>query len=139
MVHALGEIRRALVPGGIMLDLRPISGNWPVEVAARSGIAGCGRLADTEEGQQDDRAADGAIQEARRRGWFVLERQDEFPFWYYWDTPSEMKEFIETEWEDFEALDESVLRGVQAAWAVADADARVRVRLGMWIARWKKT
>lgn len=122
-----------------MLDLRPISGNWPVEVAARSGIAGCGRLADTEEGQQDDRAADGAIQEARRRGWFVLERQDEFPFWYYWDTPSEMKEFIETEWEDFEALDESVLRGVQAAWAVADADARVRVRLGMWIARWKKT
>jgi hypothetical protein len=52
--------------------------------------------------------------------------------------PSEMKEFIESEWEDFEKIDEAVVKATQSAWAVADADARVRVRVRMHIARWKK-
>jgi len=34
MVHALDEIRRTLKPNGILIDLRPVEDNWPVEVAS---------------------------------------------------------------------------------------------------------
>jgi hypothetical protein len=35
-------------------------------------------------------------------------------------------------------LDEEVSRAAKSAWAVAEADARVRVRVGMLINRWRK-
>jgi hypothetical protein len=49
-----------------------------------------------------------------------------------------MKEFMEDEWEGFEKLEESVYQSAQSAWAVANADARVQVRVKMLITRWKK-
>ena len=63
---------------------------------------------------------------------------EEFPFFYYWDTPSEMKEFMEDEWEDFEKMEEDVYRKTASMWASSNADARVRVRVKMLIAAWEK-
>ncbi|MEK6751177.1 MAG: hypothetical protein AABZ00_02840, partial [Chloroflexota bacterium] len=57
------------------------------------------------------------------------------PF-YYWDTPSEMKKFMEDEWEDFEKLEEDVYKKTGSLWASANADARVRVRVKMLITKW---
>ena len=34
MVHALSEVRRVLSPDGILIDLRPLADNWPVEVVS---------------------------------------------------------------------------------------------------------
>ena len=34
MVHALAEIRRVLVSDGVLIDLRPLADQWPVEVAS---------------------------------------------------------------------------------------------------------
>ena len=78
------------------------------------------------------------MREVKSRGWFVREREQEFSFFYYWDTPSEMKQFMDEEWEDFEKIEEGVLKTAQSAWASANADARVRVRVKMLITRWKK-
>ncbi len=138
MVHALDEIRRTLKPNGILIDLRPVEDNWQVEVASQKEIQIAGKLIDVPIGREDDEAAFHAMREVESRGWFTKEREEEFSFYYYWDTPSEMKEFMNTEWEDFEKLEEDVYRATQSLWASANADARVRVRVKMLITRWRK-
>jgi hypothetical protein len=139
MVHALDEIRRTLKSNGILIDLRPISSNWSVEVASSTGHQLAGRLKEMSEGLADDEAAFKAMREVESRRWFIKEKEEEFPFFYYWDTPSEMKEFIETEWEDFEKLEEDIFQKTKSLWVSADADARIRIRVKMLITRWKKT
>ena len=138
MVHALDEIRRTLKPSGILVDLRPVEDHWLVEVASQQGIKVAGQLTDMPTGKADDEAAFRAMREAESRGWFTREREEEFAFFYYWDTPSEMKEFMEQEWEDFEKIDEDVYHAAQSLWSLANADARVRVRVKMLITSWEK-
>ncbi len=138
MVHALSDIHRVLKPGGILLDLRPIEDNWSVEVVSSQGFQTAGRLSDLPIGVADDQAAFNAMSEAESRSWFSKEKESEFSFFYVWDTPSEMREFIDEEWEDFEKMDESLYRTASSLWASANADARVRVRVRMWIGAWKK-
>jgi hypothetical protein len=138
MVHALDEIHRTLIPNGILIDLRPLEAGWPVEVSTASGFVEVGRLTDLPVAIADDEAASLAMHEAEARGWFLKLQEVEFVFFYYWDTPSEMKEFMETEWEGFEKLEDGVFEAVKSTWAVANADARIRIRVKMLITRWKE-
>jgi SAM-dependent methyltransferase len=138
MVHALSEIERTLKPGGILIDLRPLADHWTVEVSTLADFKTAGYLTDMPVGLADDEAANRAMQEAEARGWFTRKRSEEFSFFYYWDTPSEMKEFMESEWEDFEKMEEDVYRKARSLWASANADARLRVRVKMFITQWEK-
>jgi hypothetical protein len=138
MVHALDEIRRTLKLNGVLIDLRPVESNWSVEVSSSTGDQLAGRLNDMPTGLADDEAAFKAMREAESRRWYIKEKEEEFAFFYCWDTPSEMKEFMETEWEDFEKMDESVYRAAQSLWSQANADAQVRVRVKMLITKWKR-
>ena len=139
MVHALDEIRRTLKPEGTLIDLRPVESNWTVEIASQKGVQVAGQLVDLPVGQADDEAAFRAMREVESRGWFSREREEEFSFFYYWDTPSEMKEFMDEEWKNFEKMEEDVYHAARSLWSTADADARVRVRVKMLITRWRKT
>ena len=138
MVHALDEIRRVLKPDRTLLDLRPVEDSWSVEIVSSAGWQAAGRLSDLPQGIADDAAANQAMREVRSRGWFIQQQEEEFSFFYYWDTPSEMKEFMESEWEDFEKLEEDVYRKASSLWVAAGADARVRVRVKMHLAVWKR-
>lgn len=138
MVHALDEIQRTLKPSGVLLDLRPVEDNWQVEVVSSTGWQAAGRLSDLPAAVEDDEAAFHAMREAESNGWYIKEKEKEFDFFYYWDTPSEMKEFMESEWEDFEKLEESVYRKTSSLWVSAGGDARVRVRVKMLITLWNK-
>jgi hypothetical protein len=138
MVHALDEVRRTLKAGGVLLDIRPLEARWPVEVATGTSAAEIGRLVDLPMAIADDEAASRAVRAAESRGWFVKVKEQEFPFYYYWDRPAEMKEFMDVEWEGFEKLEEAVFADVKSAWAVANADARLRIRVSMLITRWEK-
>lgn len=138
MVHALDEIRRTLKPNGLLIDLRPVEDNWTVEVPSSSGLQIAGRMNDMPIGIADDEAAFAAMRDVESRGWFAREQEEEFAFFYYWNTPSEMKEWIDEEWDEFVKLDEAVYNKTKSLWASANADARVRVRVKMLITRWKK-
>lgn len=138
MVHALGEIYRTLKPDGVLVDLRPLEDSWSVEVVSGAGWQAAGRLSDMPMGLADDAAANQAMNDVQARAWFIQQKREDFSFFYYWDTPSEMKEFMEAEWEDFEKMEEDVYRKTAALWASSGADARVRVRVRMSIAAWEK-
>ncbi len=122
----------------MLIDLRPVESNWSVEVSSSKGYQLAGRLNDMPMGLADDEAAFQAMREVESRRWYIKEKEEEFSFFYYWDTPSEMKEFMETEWEDFEKMEGDVFQKTKSLWVSANADARVRVRIKMLITKWEK-
>ena len=139
MVHALEEIRRVLDTCGVLIDLRPLADRWAVEVLSRKARQEVGRVTDLPQGLADDAAANDAMSRGERMGLFKRQTEDTFPFSYTWDSPREMQQYIEEEWADFAGLDEDVWRGLRSAWAVAEADARVGIRVKMLITRWIKS
>ena len=138
MVDALSEIRRVLVPNGILIDMRPLAERWQVEVVSSRGVTESGRVDDLPEQVSGDVASNKAMQEVETRGWFMRDSEEFFPFFYSWDTPSEMEEFVDDDWADFIGLSEEDRKSTRSAWAVGNADSRVRVRVKILIARWKK-
>jgi len=139
MVHALREIQRVLRPDGLLIDLRPFDDRWPVEVTSARETHQVGRLLDLEFAITSDQAAERAIEQAAAEGRFIREEGEFFPFLYYWDTPNEMQEFIAEEWEEFNGLDQETMQAARSAWAIGDADSRVRIRMKMLITRWRKS
>ena len=138
MVHALEEIRRVLTPDGILIDVRPLGEQWQIEVVSAHNIKETGRVMDLPEQLNGDIAANQAIKEAESRGWFRRDQEEFFPFFYSWDTPSEMEEFIEEDWVDFIDLSEEAKKATRSAWALGDADSRVRVHMKVLLAKWRK-
>jgi hypothetical protein len=138
MVHALSEIRRVLVPNGVLIDLRPLTDEWKVEVFSWREKRETGHVTGMPIGLEDDSAANQSVKEAEANGWFVRETEMFFPINYVWDTANEMEEWIADEWENVVELEENVKRRTRSAWALGDADAQVRVKVKMLITRWKK-
>jgi SAM-dependent methyltransferase len=137
MVRALEEVRRVLKPGGILIDVRPLNGQWPIEVASTREVEETGHVDDFPEPLSMDRASNEAMKEVEIRGWFQREQEEFFSFLYSWDTPSEMEEFVVEDWSDFIGLSEATKMATRAVWATGDADSRVQVRVKILIARWK--
>jgi len=138
MVHALSEMRRVLVPDGILIDLRPLADRWPVEVVSNREFKETGRVEDLPVQVDSDVASNEAMAKAESNAWFQREQDLFFPFFYSWDTPREMEEYISEEWTDFATLSENTKAATRSAWALGDADNRVRIRVKVLLSRWKK-
>jgi hypothetical protein len=138
MVHALQEICRVLVERGAVVDLRPLTGSWPVEVVSRGQRHAVGYVTGVAEGIADDTAANQAMEKAAIDGLLRRRREELFDFCYYWNSPGEMQEYIDDEWADFVKVEAGTATAARRLWAVAEADARVSVRLSMLITRWTK-
>ena len=138
MVDALYEIWRVLRTDGILIDIRPISDRWPVEVVSSRETRVTGHVLDLPESLADDIAANRSMIEAADKGWFTKEQEEFFHYHYSWDSPNEMKDYIMEEWEDFVGIDEETMLITSSTWALADADARVRLRTKIMITRWRK-
>src|SRR5437773_1748003 len=130
MVHALAECRRVLVPGGLLIDLRPTAGNWPLEVVAGPRTWPAGPLDDTLE-LPDDQAANAALRHAVRAGWFISERATTFDYAWYWDTLAELEAYIAERWNTIMRLPETTRAALIRLLAPAGSGARVRLRRGM--------
>jgi hypothetical protein len=138
MVHALEEIRRALIPSGLLIDLRPLLDKWPLQVISGHTHFEIGRLIDLQAGLEDDEAANKAFKEASRRGWFIPESEQSYPLFYYWDSPEEMQEHIKENWGNFSQLEDRVYTATQKAWENLGTDCRVGIQLKMLLTCWRK-
>ena len=97
MVHALRGIWRVLAGSGILVDLRPLSGQCPIEFVIASTVVHVGEV-DATWMVADDAASDRAVQDVVTQGHF-LARQDtqfDFDFDFYWDNVQEMASFMES-------------------------------------------
>jgi hypothetical protein len=138
MVHALNEVQRVLSPDGILIDLRPLLDQWPIEVSWMGGYREVGRAMDLSEPLADDAAANAALAKQTTLDEFDRDLDETFSFFYYWDTPKEMQSYIEENWSDVVTVDEAVWSSLRASWSTANADARVRLRMKLLITRYRK-
>jgi hypothetical protein len=95
MVHALRDAWRVLGPHGTLIDLRPLSGFFPIDVMAGLDAITVAE-ADSTEGTELDRAADGAIRAQTEEGRLVPRHHAEFDIHFYWNTTAEMAEYMTT-------------------------------------------
>jgi hypothetical protein len=121
-----------------LIDIRPLNGQWPIEVASTRASRETGRVDDLPEPLKADKASNETVKEGEARGWFNREQEEFFPFFYSWDTPSEMEEFVADDWSDFISLGDAAKIATRSAWAIADADSCVQVRVKILITKWKK-
>lgn len=137
MVHALQEIWRTLVPGGRLIDLRPHFAQFKpaVEMIVNGRPTFVGLLDEPAE-DPDDVASDSAMEQGESRGLFAREREATFLFATYWDSPGEMREYIEDNW--VATLPRPVYRQAVRLWAGAGEGARFRVRRNVLISRWRR-
>ncbi len=135
MVHALREIWRVLMPGGLLLDLRPFSASWPVEVVAGEQVMRAGALDDSL-ALTEDMAANRAMEQVVDEGWYACERTGSFTCDWYWDTLDELKAHVEERWSPIVLPDSVYAQGQRFAARVEGVSARVRVH--MVIGRYRK-
>lgn len=127
-----------LVPRGWLLDVRPLSANAPLEVVAGNQVWLAGRV-DESAGLPDDHAANESLRTTVREGWFVREHQARFDYAWYWDTLDELQTHIAEKWSNSVQLPAAV--GAEAArlLVAGGTGARVRLRLTVTMARYRKS
>jgi hypothetical protein len=138
MVHALREVKRLLRKSGAMIDLRPISDDWSVDVISARETRSAGMVSALPEDRESDAASNRAVETAAEEGWFERQHGEFFSFRYYWDSPSELQEYVEAEWADWVVIPDDLWPTIRSVWAVADADARLRIEMKMLITHWQK-
>jgi hypothetical protein len=121
-----------------LIDMRPVGDRWPVEVVTTADTWVVGQLEDLPMQFADDAASAEAVAQAARAGWFKQEDAHTFDFWYYWDTPEAMRDYIVEEWNDYSELPVEVYEQAQALWVQAGPGTKMRVRLKMHLGRWRK-
>ncbi len=138
MVHALRETRRVLAANSVLIDIRPLLDQWPIEVASQARHIDAGRATDLKEPLEDDAAANAAMQDAVSAAMFARELQQAASFFYYWDTPKEMQSYIAENWSDVVEVHEDAWRSLRSSWASAGAEARVSLRMKLLFTRYRK-
>jgi hypothetical protein len=128
MVHALEECWRVLIPGGQVIDLRPLSVDPPFEVIFPTEIKMPG-LMDMSPDRESEVAADRAIEEVTRAGIFTTKDKVYFDFAYYWDSIEAAIVYIQDEWEGSAILSDELVKMVRNMQAASQERLRVRIRL----------
>jgi hypothetical protein len=136
MVHALNEIRRVLTSRGYLIDLRPFVAKPPVEIVCGDKIIPAGYVDDSHD-FPDYLAANDAVAYMISNGLFSHEQSDTFELYTYWDTVTEFETYMDTGTTSI--LPSETLATVEQVVSRLGSTARIRERLNMTIARYRKT
>lgn len=137
MVHALKEAHRVLVPQGIMVDVRPLSVDIPLEILYEGGRESAGMI-DTSPDIELDIAADHAIESILIEQIFIESSKEYFDFAYYWKTINEMEEDLEEFWKDDVILPEAVIQQAHKLINKQRPQTQIRVGLQMKLGKYEK-
>jgi len=136
MVHALTEVWRALVPGAVLLDIRPYLPFGPLELVEREHIRFLGRLEEVQF-DSDGASADQAISEVLRQGLFALDRADSFYYSGYWNSVRDLREYLR-EWEDYARLPRHLAGEARKGLKAAGRQAWLRLQTYVVVNRLRK-
>jgi len=137
MVHALKEAHRVLVPQGIIVDVRPLSVDVPLEILYKGDRESAGMI-DTSPDIELDIAADNAIESILIGRIFVESSKEYFDFAYYWKTIHEMEEDLEEFWKDDVILPEAVIQQAHKLINKQRQQTQIRVGLQMKLGKYEK-
>ncbi len=137
MVHALKQAWRVLVPNGVMIDVRPLSVDMPVEVVYPGGSDLAGR-ADPSPDLKYDIAADKAVFSVLKDGLFQLTDLDLFEFVYYWKTYHGMVVDFAERWQDELIVPQQVLKRAQRLYREHRHVSHLRMPMKMQLGKYIK-
>lgn len=137
MVHALKEAHRILVPHGIMIDVRPLSVDIPLEIIYRGGRDSAGIL-DLSPDIDKDIAADRAIESVVKDHIFTQSKVEIFDFAYYWKTIKGMEEDLEEYWKDDVIVPEEVIQRAHMLFKKRHPQTKIRVGVQMKLGKYEK-
>ncbi len=137
MVHALKEAHRVLVPQGIMVDVRPLSVDVPLEILYEGGRESAGMI-DTSPDIELDIAADNAIESILIGRIFIESSKEYFDFAYYWKTIHDLEDDLEEFWKDDVILPEAVILQAHKLINKQRPQTQIRVGLQMKLGKYEK-
>lgn len=137
MVHALHEAWRVLLPQGILIDLRPLCADAPLEIVFASGCELAGPV-DMSPDIAHEIAADQAIEAVVREEIFKKLQLDFFDFAYYWESVADMLADMDEYWKGEVILRAGVIRRARALFKKHQPQARVRLRMPMKLEKFER-
>jgi hypothetical protein len=137
MVHALKEAWRVMVPLGIMMDIRPLSIDSPLEVISGEVCEFAGNV-DMSPGLKYDVAADQAIETVKKEGIFIEKQVDYFDYVNYWKTFHGMMADFEERWKDEIILPEDVIKKAEQLYKESRPNGMLRLVMRMKSGKYEK-
>jgi hypothetical protein len=137
MVHALNEAWRVLTPRGIMIDVRPLSVDSPLDIVFKGNNEAAG-IMDMSPGVEHDVAADHAIEEVVNHEIFKELMAEQFQLAYYWKTVRGMVADIRERWKDDVILEENVIQRAYKLFRRHRPGTQVRLLLQMKLTKYEK-
>ena len=137
MVHALQEAWRVLVPHGIMIDVRPLCVDVPLEIIFEGGSESAG-IVDMSPDIGRDIAADRAIDAVTIERIYKEAKVEFFDFAYYWKAFKDMEEDLEENWKDEVVIPEEVWRRAHILFKKRRPQTRIRVGVRMKLGKYEK-
>jgi hypothetical protein len=137
MVHALTEVRRVLVLGGRLVDLRPVASNWPIDVMIEGRAMLAGRAKHSSQ-IPNEIAANKAIAIVVHNGWFVKEREAFFEFAYYWQSIADMKAYAADRWPRRVVLPQPAIVAARRLVRQEPTRSKLRIRRKIRIASYRR-
>ena len=130
MVHALDEAWRVLTDHGIMIDVRPLCVDVPLEIVAQERVETAGMI-DSSPEKDLDIAADQAIEIVLTKRRYVEKRVENFDFAYWWETVKDMRADIDEFWQEDVIIGEELWEQARKMFTGRLPAPKLRVRLRM--------
>ncbi len=137
MVHALEEAWRVLMPQGIMIDLRPLPIDVPLEIVYEGGYEAAG-MVDMSLDWEFDVAPDKAIERVLEEGIFVQTMLETFGYAFYWRTFHGMVVDLDENWKGDLVVPDDVLKNARKIYLANRPKSHLRLPLKMKLGGYEK-